>query len=217
VGRGLLVRRPRLAAPVPNRMLLFPLAFVVGVSLGLLRGGRFQALSALRLRVTGLVVLAVIVQFGLGGVSSEAWRYVALVASYGLMGIWLAINLRDGPNWRRGGLALVALGYALNLLAILPNGNMPVSTDALRRAGGSQASFEEKPNIDKHVASGAGDVWPWLGDVIAVPPLRAVISIGDVAMLIGVVVVVYGGMTAAEPQLPQGRVREDDTVEQEVA
>lgn len=198
-------------------MLLFPLAFVVGVSLGRLRGGRFQALSALRLRATGLVALAVIVQFGLGAVSSDAWRYVALVASYGLMGVWLAVNLRDGPKWRRGGLALVAAGYALNLLAILPNGNMPVSTDALRRAGGSEASFEEKPNIDKHVASGAGDVWPWLGDVIAVPPLQAVISVGDVAMLIGVVVVVCGAMTAVEPSLPHGRRREDDAVEQEVA
>ena len=198
-------------------MLLFPLAFVVGVSLGRLRGGRFQALSTLRLRATGLVVLAVIVQLGLGAVAPDAWRYVALMASYGLMGVWLAINLRDGPNWRRGGLALVAAGYALNLLAIVPNGNMPVSTDALRRAGGSQASFEEKPNIDKHVASGDGDVWPWLGDVIAVPPVRAVISIGDVAMLIGVVVVVCGGMTAVEPSLPQGRPREGDAVRHEVA
>ena len=198
-------------------MLLFPLAFVVGVSLARLRGGRFQNLSALRLRATGLVVLAVIVQFGLGAVTPDAWRYVALVASYAVMGVWLAINLRDGPNWRRGGLTLVAAGYALNLLAIVPNGNMPVSMDALRRAGGSQASFEEKPNIDKHVASGAGDVWPWLGDVIAVPPLRAVISVGDVAMLMGVVIVVYGGMTAVEPSLPQGRHREGDAVVQEVA
>lgn len=209
--------RPRLAAPAPNRMLLFPLAFVVGVSLGRLRGGRFRSLSTLRLRATGLVVLAVVVQFGLGAVASDAWRYVALVASYGLMGVWLAVNLRDGPNWRRGGLALVAAGYALNLLAIVPNGNMPVSTDALRRAGGSQASFEEKPNIDKHVASGAGDVWPWLGDVIAVPPLRAVISLGDVAMLIGAVIVVCGGMTAVEPALPQRGHREGDGVEEEAA
>ncbi len=198
-------------------MLIFPLAFVVGVSLGRLRGGRFQALSTLRLRATGLVVLAVIAQFGLGAVASDAWRYVALVASYAVMGLWLVINLRDGPSWRRGGLALVAVGYALNLLAIVPNGNMPVSTDALRRAGGSQASFEEKPNIDKHAASRPGDVWPWLGDVIAVPPLRAVISVGDVAMLIGVVVVVYGGMTAIEPSLPQGRPREGDAVPHEVA
>ena len=198
-------------------MLLFPLAFVVGVSLGRLRGGRFQALSTLRLRATGLVVLAVIVQLGLGAVASDAWRYIALMASYGLMGVWLAINLREGPNWRRGGLALVAAGYALNLLAIVPNGNMPVSTDALRRAGGSQASFEEKPNIDKHVASGADHVWPWLGDVIAVPPLRAVISFGDLAMLIGVVIVVCGGMTAAEPSRPRGRDREGDAVRHDVA
>ncbi len=163
------------------------------------------------------MVLAVIVQLGLGAVSSDAWRYVALMASYGLMGVWLAINLRDGPNWRRGGLALVAAGYALNLLAIVPNGNMPVSTDALRRAGGSPASFEEKPNIDKHVASDAGDAWLWLGDVIAVPPLRAVISVGDVAMLIGVVIVVCGGMTALGPSLPRTRVKEGDAVKHEVA
>lgn len=214
MGRGLHVPGghawPR---PLANRMLLFPLAFVVGVSLGRLRGGRFQALSALRLRASGLVVLAVIVQFGLGVVASDAWRYVALVASYGLMAVWLAINLRDGPRWRRTGLGLVAAGYALNLLAIVPNGNMPVSTDALRRAGGSEAAFEAKPNIDKHVASGADDVWPWLGDVIAVPPLRAVISVGDVAMLIGVVIVVCGGMTS----LPQGHAREGDAVRHEVA
>jgi hypothetical protein len=124
------------------------------------------------------------------------------------MGVWLVANLRDGPNWRRGGLACVAAGYALNLVAILPNGGMPVSSAALRRAGGSASSFQRVPNIDKHVAAGTG--WTWLGDVVGVAPLGVVISAGDVAMLIGIVIVVCVGMTGVDPSLAVGGSQRDD-------
>jgi hypothetical protein len=46
------------------------------------------------------------------------------------------------------------------------------------------------------VAADAGTVWAWLGDVVPVRPLGAVISVGDIAMLIGLAIISYAGMTS---------------------
>jgi Family of unknown function (DUF5317) len=176
-------------------MLLFPLALVAGILLGQMRGGSLGSLAALRVRVPALVGLAVILQVGvtIAGVTADA-RLVALVTSYGLIGVWLAYNLRRGPRWFRAGLALVAIGYALNLLVIVPNAGMPVSVPAISQAGGTPTALRQGVNLDKHVASARATFWPWLGDVIAIRALRVVISGGDIVMLVGIGVVLSEGM-----------------------
>jgi hypothetical protein len=198
-------------------MLLFPLSLAVGIALGRLRGGCFRCLATLRLRLPGLVGVAVMLQVGIGAAGAATdWRFLALGTSYGLMGVWLAVNLGDGPGWRRVGFACVAVGYALNLVSIVPNGSMPVSVAALRRVGGSQGAFHQGPNLDKHVAAGSDAVWRWTGDVVAVPALRAVISVGDMAMLVGVVIVLSEGMVSAGPSFPEGAPAEGNATGQAV-
>jgi hypothetical protein len=176
-------------------MLLFPLTLMLGVTIGWLRGGSFRSLADIHMRLPGLLLVAVAMQLGINAVgSSGTGRLTALACSYGLLGLWLAANLASDSGWRRAGLATVAAGYILNLLAILANGSMPVSMAALREVGGTQAAFLQAPNVDKHIAAGSETAWLWLGDVVPVPLLRAVISVGDVAILVGVVLVICAGM-----------------------
>jgi hypothetical protein len=151
----------------------------------------------MRLRAPWLVGVAVVLQVAIKGVdSTDSWPFVALATSYGIMGLWLVLNLGEGPRERRSGFGLVAFGYALNLAAILPNGSMPVSVAALRRVGSSTAAFHRGPNLDKHVAAGAATLCAWLGDVVPLRGLGVVISVGDIVMLVGVVIVLSAGMTS---------------------
>jgi hypothetical protein len=187
-------------------MLLFPLTIILGLSIGRLGGGHFRNLASIGIRRPGVVVAAVALQAGMGALDTGATaRWVALVGSYALTGLWLAVNLSDRRPWFRAGISLAALGYGLNVAAIVPHGDMPVSAAALRRAGGSEQALHRAPNIDKHVTSDGPGGWSWLGDVVPVPALRVVVSIGDLALLGGVLTVLAGGMAASGDESSQPR------------
>ena len=140
-------------------------------------GGRLGALVELRLRhlwavyaALGLAVLAI----GLPGLP-DGLRSLLLVAAYPVGAVFLLANRRVP------GMALVALGAALNLLAITANGGvMPASADALAAAGlpAAEPGFENSAALaDPRLA--------FLGDVFAIPaswPLSNVFSVGDVCI-----------------------------------
>ena len=127
-----------------------------------------------------------------------------LVASYLLVGGWIWANalVRDGPL--RWALILVAEGWLLNVVVMAANGGMPVSGSALARIGHAGAVVSQG-HLWKHVAVSPATRIPLLGDVIPVPVplLRSVISVGDVAMLLGLgvaaAVVVAQGQLSADP------------------
>ena len=189
-------------------MILFFAALLAGVGIGYLRGGRWQALSSFRVRWPLLPAVAVALQMilavapalrGIGGA-----RPAMLVASYLLVGGWIWANalVRDGPL--RRALVLVAEGWLLNVVVMAANGGMPVSGSALARIGHAGVVVSHG-HLWKHVAVSSATRIPLLGDVIPVPVplLRSVISVGDVAMLLGLgvaaAVVVAQGQLAADP------------------
>jgi hypothetical protein len=142
-----------------------------------LAGGRLGALVELRLRrvwavyaALGLAVLGV----GLPGLP-DGLRSLLLVAAYPVGAVFLLANRRVP------GMALVALGAALNLLAITANGGvMPASAEALAAAGlpAAEAGFENSAALDDPRLA-------FLGDVFAIPaawPLSNVFSVGDVCI-----------------------------------
>ncbi|WP_114313006.1 DUF5317 domain-containing protein [Thermus caldifontis] len=101
-------------------------------------------------------------------------------------------------------LYLVLLGLALNALVIFANGgHMPVSLDALKKAG--IEGWEEllKTRGDAvHSLLDESTHLPFLGDVIALPPLRKAVSLGDLFILAGIVgVVVEGALRAGGRRL----------------
>jgi hypothetical protein len=143
-------------------------------------GGHLGALAELRLRrvwavyaALGLAVLGI----GLPGLH-DGLRSTLLVAAYPVGAVFL------GANRRVPGMLLVALGAALNLLAITANGGrMPASPSALARAGLAvdESGFQSSAAV-------AEPRLAFLGDVFAIPaswPLSNVFSVGDLLIGLG--------------------------------
>ncbi|TFU27334.1 DUF5317 domain-containing protein [Thermus tengchongensis] len=103
-------------------------------------------------------------------------------------------------------LYLVLFGLLLNTLVIFANGgHMPVSLAALERAGleGWEEILRERRDA-VHTLLDENTRLPFLGDVIALPPLRKAVSPGDLFILAGIVgVVVEGALRAGGRRLPR--------------
>lgn len=161
--------------------MLIGLAFVLCVATVPLAGGQLGALADVRLRAGWLLIAALAIQIVIVSVVpgwSEGGHNAAHLASYGLLAAFLL------ANWRLPYVWLIAVGGALNFVAIAANrGVMPADPDALARAGlsldaegFSNSSAVEDPRL------------PFLGDVLATPaswPVSNVFSVGDVVIVLG--------------------------------
>jgi hypothetical protein len=151
-----------------------------------LTGGRLGRLLELRLRAAWAALAALALQVGittLAPAGSTSLHELLHAASYVLAGICIAANRR------LSGLPILALGAVLNSIAIAANhGVMPASERAMRIAGLAPAD---------HFANSAPVAHPHLlalGDIVPVPgpwPLGNVISIGDVLIVAGLLVILH--------------------------
>ena len=178
-------------------MLIFALAILVGAVAGLLLGGRFANLAAVHLRVPVLVWTALGVQLALGlaplrSLPDEA-RFALVVGSYAMIGAWLALNSRfQRAVPMRIAFALLAAGWLLNLVVMVPNGGMPVSSAALADSGAPPGLEVDEGHLWKHVELSPSTALPALGDVIPVP--GGAVSAGDVVIVVGLIAAVAAGM-----------------------
>ena len=174
----------------------------VGLLLGWLAGGTLDRLGAVALRRRRLVLAALVAQ-ALGTVVGGPAFPLGLVVSALLITAFLAAN--------RGlrGTGLVALGLLANALVVGANGAMPVSRDAVARAG----VVDPAVGADvRHEPADATTVLPWLGDVVpvALPVRPEVVSPGDVLVAAGLAQLVVVAMLARPAVVPvdrQGRQR----------
>jgi hypothetical protein len=152
-----------------------------------LAGGRLGALVDVRLRRVWAIFLGLgleIAAIDLPGLS-EGVRAAMMVAAYPVLAVFLA------ANWRLPGIPVVALGGALNLLAIAVNGGvMPASPAALAGAGLDldASGFQNSAAVDDPRLA-------FLGDVFYIPaswPLSNVFSVGDVLIALGVAWAIHG-------------------------
>ena len=162
-------------------MFLVALVLVSALAVPLF-GGRLGALVELRLRRLWVVYAALGLAIAgtlLPGLPDWA-RSSLLMAAYPVGAVFLV------ANWRIPGMPLVALGAALNLLAISANGGvMPASPSALAGAGLplDQPGFQNSAVVDDPRLA-------FLGDVLYIPaswPLSNVFSVGDVLIGLGLV------------------------------
>ena len=163
-------------------MSLIALIVVVAVLAGFLAGGSLRPFEHLRVHWWALAPIGLTLQGApipeLSGVDPDRLAMAVLLVSYAMLLAFTAVNRR------LPGAALVFVGLALNVVVIAPNGGMPVDPDAARVAGARSVTIEETA---KHHLLGSDDVLPFLGDVIGIPPpVRAVVSAGDVALYAGV-------------------------------
>jgi hypothetical protein len=149
-------------------------------------GGHLRRLSALQVRATWAVLAAAAIQV----VVTSAVRggdhgvHVALhLASYALVA-WFVV-----ANRRLVGMPLIALGAAMNALAIAANGGvMPASETALRIAGiDTSGGFANSAAVEH-------PRFLFLGDIIPVPgpwPIGNVLSTGDLVIVAGALILLH--------------------------
>jgi len=164
-------------------LVITAIALVITVPLA---GGRLTRLADIRVRAVWAVLLAAALQVGISDVApgGSHWVHAALnIVSYLLDAYFLFANRR------LAGVPVVALGAALNLLAITTNGGvMPASATALRISGiAERAGFDNSQHLaHAHLA--------FLGDVIPVPgpwPIGNVLSLGDLTIFVGALIVLH--------------------------
>jgi hypothetical protein len=165
-------------------------AVLIGLVLGFVLGGRLSGLATIDFRWPWLAIGGFLVQLVL---FSDAGRERAgdlgpplYVAST------VAVLIAVIRNIRIPGMALVALGAASNLAAIVANGGyMPASEGAFAALGGglnpgyTNSAIVPNPALEP------------LTDLYALPswlPFANVFSIGDVLIALGVVIVIVAGM-----------------------
>ena len=159
-------------------MLLLAFVGLVVVTLPL-TGGRLSRLAEVRFCRLWLLMTAAGMQVGVALLSGPRDLQVALhVGSYVVAGLFFWNNRRIPGLW------LIAIGGALNFLAIAANGGvMPADPAALEAAGMAlhPGHFSNSVAIiDPHLR--------FLGDIFAIPepfPLRNVFSIGDLTIALG--------------------------------
>ena len=170
-------------------------AIPVGIIAGYLLGGRLDRLAAIRFRWAPLALLGLAVQVALfteplASSVGEAGPPI-YVASTALVLVAVLRNL-DIP-----GVAIVALGAAANLLAIVANGGfMPADPDALAAIGGIAPGYSNSSVV-------ADPALEPLTDIFAIPawvPFANVFSVGDVLIGIGVALTIAIGMRVGQPR-----------------
>lgn len=165
---------------------------LLAVAISYARGGRMRNIAVAPLHHGWLLAVGVVLQLGVDLAAAQGWLAPDTWWSYGLLAVsqlfvvaWVVVN-RHLP-----GLILVAAGLAANALVMAANGAMPVSSEAIAALGIGDA--EVPPG--KHVLLDASTRLPWLADVIPVPPLRSIISVGDVLLAVGLVPLTHRLMT----------------------
>lgn len=166
----------------------------IGMVAGGVRRGRLGWMVRNRPRLWGLAVAAVAVTaagdaFDAGGFGFEIAGITgpAVLALIG-MGAGLAFV---ASNLAVGGMAVVGVGIAANLAALVANRATPVRAGAL-----VEARIVGPTDVDRAVLGGpreiadSGTVLEILGDVIPVPGLGLVVSFGDLIVLVGLAAVV---------------------------
>jgi hypothetical protein len=149
-------------------------------------GGNLKLLGELDIKATWTVLLSCAIQVGITSLirgGSHEVHVVLHFASYALVA-WFLI-----ANRHMLGMPIVALGAALNVLAISANdGTMPASAFALRVSGIDTSGGFENSGLVSHP-----HLW-FLGDIIPVPgpwPIGNVLSIGDLLIYAGGFIVLH--------------------------
>ena len=151
-----------------------------------LLGGDLRRLADLRPRGAWVVVLALAVQVLIISVLPHSWRtpeaaahILTYVAALGVIAI----------NWRIPGMLVIGLGTFCNGLTIAINGGtLPASP-----AAEAVVNFHKHDRGLDNSAALAHPHLGWLGDRFASPaflPLRNVVSIGDLLILAGAIILV---------------------------
>ena len=179
----------------------FTLAVLGGALLAsLLRGGRFHRIADADLSLGWLLFLGVALQVGVDLAAARSllpdagWSgwMLLLLSQLLVVGFLIANRHLPGVGW-------VAFGLALNAVVMAANRAMPVSPAAIAALGIGDVAVLP----GKHTLLTTSTRLPWLADVIPLPWLRSIISVGDLVLAVGVFPLTHALMSGAtRPDLP---------------
>jgi Family of unknown function (DUF5317) len=176
------------------------IAIVGGVALVVVvvTRGSFSQLFRLPIQSIWMVVAALSIQIFLALVELPSDRFddlgLALVmTSYAFLLAFCFVNVRISMMW------IIGLGIALNALVIGLNQGMPTADHEVTTRSGRTIE-EPIERTAKHRPESDDDLLPFLGDRLRVPyPVDEVISIGDVVIGLGIILVCYQSSRVRRP------------------
>jgi Family of unknown function (DUF5317) len=179
----------------PGVLIATVTAATLGGLIGFARGGSLARLAQLEVRLAWLAGLAWLIQVALfvspWSAALQPWEIAIYLVSVVLLGIVVVAN-RALP-----GVGLFGAGLVLNAATIVANaGYMPVSEAALRAVGDTQSLEVLQRGESRQKAtlmSVDSPLW-FLGDVLPLPPVGKVYSLGDLTAAVGVCLIVVHGM-----------------------
>lgn len=179
-------------------MLLVLVTVIGAVVAGRLAGGRLGNLAEVRIEQPWLVALSVALQLllavigALDGPSAQLGLPLILASHAALLTfVW--------RNRLLPGMPLIFLGFAGNAVVMAANGAMPVSREALLAV--SRGPLGAIPP-GKHRYMEDGDRLTFLADILPIPVLHTVVSVGDLVMAAGVGVLVVALMRRLPRPVP---------------
>jgi hypothetical protein len=144
---------------------------LAGFLLGLATGGNWRNLQRFELKLWPVLFGGVIARAAapfLGGLA-----LTASVAGLVLVAFVAIVNRAVPGAW------FIALGSLLNTVVMFANGGMPVDPGALAASG------LPAPSDGVHVILGPETRLPFLADVLLIPIVNQIYSLGDVVLAIG--------------------------------
>jgi hypothetical protein len=180
--------------PVVRWRAVVSLAIVAGVALlvVVVTRGSFRQLYRLPIQSVWMVVVALAIQLVLAFVDIPSDRlddlgFALVMASYAFLLAFCFVNLRVPMMW------VIALGIALNALVIGLNRGMPTAPNEVTTRSGRTVE-DPIERTAKHRPESDDDLLQFLGDRYRVPePIDELLSVGDIVIGIGVVLVFYRG------------------------
>ncbi len=162
--------------------------------------GRLSSLSGVRFRYEFLLPIGLLLQV----VPRQVFSYlergdIGAIALFSWLAGGFVLLLACLLNWKYVGCRLVALGVALNGLTIVLNRGMPVAADSLEYLGLTQTDQQLDALTPLYHLSDGDTLLGVLGDVIPVPGpqlVQSVVSLGDLLLMVGIVVIVLDGANA---------------------
>lgn len=168
---------------------------------GRIAGGRLRRLGRLPLRAPLLFVGALLLQLAVKLGACLGWPVALAAGPYAHLASYLLLGWGLAVNWRLVDLRVVAVGVALNFVAIAANlGYMPTDLRAVRRLGQPQLVADlEQGKVGLNRIADANSRLAFLGDRLVLPkpyPHPSVFSLGDVFITLGACLLILRGMGA---------------------
>jgi len=167
------------------------IAILAGIGLGYACRGRLSGLGNVNVGHPAVILGLFVVQAIARGRYSEHGFGVWGLPVWGFASVALAVLTVVSRN---RGLHLVGAGVLLNLLVVFANGKMPVALPhtSVELLEASQLAFYAPVSSATHLV--------WLGDILPFPSAQvsALLSAGDVLLMVGVAVTILEAMVGHE-------------------